>query len=499
VTVAQTATSGRASGSDGRCARLLIVGLALLYLVRPAVAQGSRLDRGPAWPTAEQLVRVLLLRDYNTRIVVLGTMCLGMACGAVGTFMLLRKRALISDAISHATLPGIALGFLVMVALGGDGRSLAGLLLAAALSAIVGVGCVLAIRNWTRLKEDAALGIVLSVFFGVGVALLSVIQKMPGARVAGLTSFILGTTASMLWLDAVLIAVTGAVAAVLCFFLFKEFTLLCFDEDFAASQGWSVVTLDVIMMGLVVVVTVVGLQAVGMILVVALLIIPPAAARFWTDRVSTMIWLAAAFGALSGLVGAVLSALFPRLPAGAVVVVAAASVFVVSLLVGLRRGVARRLLEDFSLRRRITSQHLLRALFEWAEPHLAAGVGSDVPSTPLAHLLAARSWTAVSLRRALRRAERKGLIFVEAADRWRLTASGRREGARVTRNHRLWEIYLITHADVAPSHVDRDADMVEHVLGRQMVSQLETLLEAGALRSEPAVVPASPHAMENRS
>ncbi|MDA0576834.1 MAG: metal ABC transporter permease, partial [Verrucomicrobia bacterium] len=264
----------------------------------------SLTDTSVAWPSLEQWLRVLTLTDYNTRVVVLGTMLLGVAAGVIGSFMLLRKRALMGDALSHATLPGIGIAYLVMTAAGGNGRWLPGLLAGAIVSGLLGMGVVLLIRNQSRLKEDAALAIVLSVFFGLGVAILGLIQQMTQGHAAGLESFIYGKTASMLARDAWLIGGAAAVVIVACATLFKEFTLLCFDAEYAAAGGWPVARLDIILMALVVFVTVIGLQAVGLILMIALLVIPPAAARFWTHRFRNMVWLSAVIGAVSGLVGA---------------------------------------------------------------------------------------------------------------------------------------------------------------------------------------------------
>ncbi|HKK17692.1 MAG TPA: iron chelate uptake ABC transporter family permease subunit, partial [Opitutales bacterium] len=214
------------------------------------------------------------MRDYNTRLVVICTMLLGCACGLMGGFLLLSKRSLMGDTLSHATLPGVGIAFIVSVALGMEGKSLPVLLLGAALSGIVGCLAVLLIRNHSRIKDDAAMGIVLSVFFGAGVAVLGLIQEIPEGSAAGLESFIYGKTASMVKGDfQVLIAVTVSVL-LLSILLFKEFRLLCFDENFASAQGWPVRWLDVLLLGLVTLVTVAGLQAVGLILIIAFLITP---------------------------------------------------------------------------------------------------------------------------------------------------------------------------------------------------------------------------------
>jgi manganese/zinc/iron transport system permease protein len=454
---------------------------------------GGITDRSTAWPTAAQWRRVIRLEDYNTRVVVGGTTLLGVAAGVIGSFTLLRKRALMGDALSHAMLPGIGLAFMLSVAAGGTGKSLWLLLLGATVSGLLGLGVILLVRNLTRLKEDAALGIVLSVFFGAGVALLGVVQRMGQGHSAGLESFIYGKTASMIASDAARIAVAAALVLAVCTALFKEFKLLCFDAEYASTQGWPTLWLDVAMMGLVVVVTVIGLQAVGLILIIALLIIPAAAARFWTERLGTMTLLAALIGATASALGAAASALLPNLPSGAMIVLFGAVLFLLSLLFGVRRGMVIRWFRRRELSRKVRQQHLLRAAYELMEgdavvPNLETALASR--PIPISALLGMRSWSPRELRRELARADSAGHVVVDSHDRVFLTADGYALAARVVRNHRLWELYLITHADIAPSHVDRDADAIEHVLGAGMIHTLEMLLDRDRA---PAAVPASPH------
>jgi manganese/zinc/iron transport system permease protein len=226
---------------------------------------------------------------------------------------------------------------------------------------------------------------------------------------------------------------------------------------------------------------VVGLQAVGLILVVALLIIPAAAARFWTDGLLKMTLLSGLFGALSGYLGSTISALFARLPTGPVIVVCAGVLFFISMFFAPRRGVIASLIRKHRLRRRIAFQNLLRDLTELEE---AVGRGARVP---LPALLAKRRWVGVDLRRALAQAVDQGMATSDEKQQVRLTRSGRAEGLRVLRNHRLWEMYLISHADIAPSHVDRDADLIEHLLPPDLVRELEEALE------QQARIPPSPH------
>lgn len=452
-------------------------------------------DVGPPDVWHAHLWETLLLRNYNTRLVVLSTVLLGLASGLVGTFLLLRKRSLLGDALSHATLPGIVIAFAIMVRLGEEGKNLPALLTGAAVTGMLGVYLVLLIRRTTKLKDDAAMGIILSVFFGAGVALLSMVQTMPQASAAGLEGFITGKTASMIASDFVLISVVCVISVVCSVVFLKELTLLCFDDGFAASMGWNVMVLDMIMVSLVGAVTIVGLQSVGLILIIAFLIIPSSAAGFWTHNLRMMLILSGCLGGLSGWVGASVSALFPGLPAGAVIVLAAAAIFVVSLLFGPARGLLPRLSRQRRLVRKVGRQHLLRSVYEILEDTQEPDPG-PTRNLPISidEVIGHRSWGRQEVLRLLQNALRNGHIEFPKPGFVCLSESGFGEAARVTRNHRLWELFLIRHADIAPSHVDRDADMVEHVLGPDIVRQLEDELD----HSEASVpIPPSPHTIRS--
>jgi manganese/zinc/iron transport system permease protein len=445
-------------------------------------------------PELADIWNVLFLRDYNTRLVVISTMLLGCASGLMGSFLLLRKRSLMGDTLSHATLPGVGLAFMLAVALGGDGKHLPLLLAGAALTGVLGCAAVLFIRNNSRIKDDTAMGIVLSVFFGAGVAILGMIQTMPEGSAAGLESFIYGKTASMVMADFQILT-TVTVAVLLCsFFFLKEFRLLCFDESFAAALGWPVKRLDGLLLALVAAVTVAGLQSVGLILIIAFLITPAAAARFWTNRLDRMLLFSALIGGGSGWLGASLSAFFPRLPAGAVIVLVATVGFLVSMVLGSERGVLLRFVRQARLKSRVASQHLLRALYEILEADALEGPLA-IRAVPFRQVRGRRTWSDADLNQSIRRAYDDG--FVERTERGGdivLTEAGLAEAAQVTRNHRLWEMYLIEYADVAANRVDRDADRVEHVLGEKMVARLESKLQT--YRSAGSLVPKSPHPIQ---
>lgn len=308
------------------------------------------------------LEALTLQLGYNATLVALGAMFLGIAAGVTGTFLFLRKRALVSDAISHATLPGVGIAFMLMVALGGDGRSLLGLLLGSAVSAGFGLLCIGWLTRFTRLAEDAAIGAVLSVFFGFGIVLLTIIQTMTAGRQAGLEGFLLGSTAGMLWNDAMIIVVGGVLTLAVVVALRRPMTLVAFDPEYAAASGLNVARIDLAIMGLAMAVTVVGLKIVGLILIVAMLIIPPVTARFWSDRTDHVVWMSGALGGLSAYVGAALSAAAPSLPTGPIIVLVSFAFFALSLLFAPSRGVLAAFLRHQRFQRRVHMRQGLLAL-----------------------------------------------------------------------------------------------------------------------------------------
>ena len=346
-----------------------------------------------------------------------GALLLGIAAGVAGTFLFLRKRALVSDAVAHATLPGVGIAFIVMVSLGGDGRSLIGLLLGSAITAWIGLLLIEWIARHTRLAEDAAIGAVLGVFFGVGIVLLTIIQSMSAGRQAGLEGFLLGSTAGMVFQDAVVIAVGGALAVLATWRLRRPMTLVAFDSEYAAAMGYDVRRIDLLMMGLVMAVTVIGLKLVGLILIVAMLIIPAVTARFWTERSNRVIWIAGAVGGVSGYLGAVLSASAPALPTGPIIVLVAAGIFVFSLLFAPVRGVLAAIIRHRRFQARV---HRRQGLLALAAQH------------------------PIRAAYTLRLLRRDGLVRADGVP----TETGRAQAAKIARDERRWDIAREMHQDV---------------------------------------------------
>jgi manganese/zinc/iron transport system permease protein len=429
----------------------------------------------------DELIRLITLQDANTRTVLFGSGALGLSAGVVGCFAVLRRRALLGDAIAHSALPGVCAAFLIV----GD-RSMPAFLAGALAFGALAVLCISAIQRATRVKSDAAIAIVLASFFGLGIVMSQRIMASPVAgNRAGLDSFLFGKAASMVRSDALLIAGVGLVAVLLVGVFYKDLKLLSFDRTFAAGIGRPVALLDIALMLLICLVTVIGLPAVGVVLMVALLVVPAAAARFWTESLGVMLWIAGFIGALSGVIGTGVSALAERISAGPVIALAAAGMFGVSMLVAPRRGLIATWHRARRLQRRIVLENLLRALHELDE----AAARSQAAEREGA-LALRRSWTPSQLERVIARAKRLGLIE-QSSDAIALTPDGAQAAAAVVRRHRLWELFLIEQAAIAPDHVDRDADAIEHVLPADMLLRLEARL--AELGNVPRPIPPSPH------
>lgn len=280
-----------------------------------------------------QLLHALFF-DYTLRTVALGAATLGIVSGALGCYAVLRRQALLGDAVSHAALPGIALAFLLT----GSKAPLV-LLLGAAVAGWLAASAMIGIVQTTRIKEDTALGMVLAVFFGFGMMLLTVIQRGGNAAQAGLDKFLFGQAATLLIEDVITMGGLGLAALLLMLLFWKEFKLLSFDPDFGASLGFPIRLLDIGMTSLIVVAIVVGLQTVGVVLMSAMIVAPATAARQWTDRLGIMVLLSAGFGALAGVGGALISTTTRGLATGPTIVLCISAIVLVSILFAPNRGI----------------------------------------------------------------------------------------------------------------------------------------------------------------
>ena len=387
---------------------------------------------------------------YNTLVVLAGASLLGMAGGLVGSFAVLRRRSLLGDALAHAALPGLCLAFLLV-----GRRSLPAMQVGALATGLLGIMIVALLRRATRIKEDAAIGIVLSVSFGAGVVLLRYIQNQTTAgSKAGLDAYLFGKTAGMIAADVAFIAAVAALCAAAIGMLFKEFKLVAFDAAFAHVQGWPTVRLDLLLLGLIAVSVVISLPAVGVVLTAALLILPGAAARFWTSRLDRLLLVAMLFGLVTGAVGTLISAQVAGLPAGSLIVLVGATLFIFSALAGPRRGAVARLFALAQQRRRLARQRLLIDLFE-------ASTRDD-------------STRSAQTERDLRAARQAG--FVDATGAW--TESGVLESLAAVRAQRICRQALRDEPELTAARFDLDYQVAAAELPPDLSAAVEAKLRA---------------------
>lgn len=354
-----------------------------------------------------------LLFDYTIRTVALGAAVLGIVSGSLGTFAMLRRQSLLGDAISHAALPGVVIAFMLT----GSKAPLV-LILGAAVAGVLGTVAMIGVVRHTRIKEDTALGIILSVFFGFGLMLLTFLQQNPTANQAGLNSFLFGQAATLLERDVVTMAVVGGIALVIMVVFWKEFKLLSFDREFGGSLGFPMQGIDILLTTLLVVAIVIGLQAVGVVLMSAMVVAPAGAARQWTNKLSVMVVLAAIFGAISGVAGSLISSLGSGLSTGPVVVLVVSAIVVISLFFAKERGLVWRWVQQQRNRRNLQLDAVLADMWQLVEQH------DDWHHPHSIGVLRAMSFRKQSVQRSLQVLAERGFVEETRPGEWALTDTG---------------------------------------------------------------------------
>lgn len=361
-----------------------------------------------------------LLFDYTLRTVALGSLVLGIVSGCLGAFAVLRKQSLLGDAISHAALPGIVLIFIAT-----RSKAPLPLMLGAAAAGWIATLLIMRIVRSTRIKFDSALGFTLSVFFGFGMVLLTFVQRQPDARQAGLDKFLFGQAATLLVQDVLAMALLGGLALLIMGLFWKEFKLLSFDTEFATSLGFPVRRLDILLTSLIVIAIVVGLQAVGVVLMSAMLIAPAAAARQWTDRLEVMVALSAGFGALAGVSGAVISSTVPRLSTGPTIVIIATGIVLVSLLFAPNRGLIWNWVRAQRNRRKLNTEAVLLDMYTLAAQHDNLGHAHSVSALAI-------MGNSQDVKHSLELLAGYGWVETRGDNLWALTPAGAAEARRLS-------------------------------------------------------------------
>ena len=462
------------------------LGLIALGLLMPDCAWAAKIgDVAEETSLGQQMLRFLSFRDPSVRYAVAGAVLLGISCGLLGCFIVVRKMALVGDTLSHAVMPGVALGFLFS---GVDASGLFDwnfdvddiqknptlIFIGAVLAGFIGTFFVSYLRQTTKIKEDTALGLTLASFFAVGVCLLTMIQELPTGNKSGIDKFMFGQAAAIGEDDIKLMAGVTVLIVLAVFLFYKELLVTSFDAGFARAIALPSQCIHHLLMLLVAFAVVIALQAVGVVLVSAMLITPAAAAYLLTDRMHRMLFYAVGFGVASGVLGAFVSFLKPSIPTGPCMVLGASAVFAVAFFGGPRHGVLTRWFRHRSRSQRVRRENTLKAMYQVLENRTA----QPEESVSLKELAERRRETLDEVALQTKALERHGLATLhEEGNMVLFTPTGWQLACMIVRNHRLWELYLTNAANIAPDHVHDDAEEIEHVLGDEVVRELERMLE----------------------
>ena len=451
-----------------RIRTIIIFGVALLSVtVHEAAAAriGEIVDTDP-W---DQIRRFITFSDRGLRLSLIGAILFGAVCGLLGSFIVVRKMALFGDAISHAVLPGVALGFLWSMS-----KDPVAILIGATLAGLAGSLLVGAIRRTTRIKQDAALGIVLASFFAIGLCLIRIIQNNEGAsKITGLKSYLFGDVAVLDRYDVITMGVVTISTVILFGLLYRPFLAISFDRQFAVSIGYPVRILEALFQMFLAFAIVISLQAAGVVLVSAMLITPAATAYLLVDRMHRMVWIAMGIGILSAIIGVFLSFLGSNLPTGPFMVLSASSIFTMAYLFSPKYGRFTKWLRYRNRAKKVREENALKSIYHVLERRSMESSGNRVLITDLS---SHRKMSVTKIFKEIKNMERSGLINLEG-NSVSLTDDGFEKARSVVRNHRLWELYLTNEANYASDHVHDDAEKVEHFLSEEEVSELESYLD----------------------
>lgn len=414
----------------------------------------------------DDLITFFSFQDPNIRYVTGGSVLLAISSALVGCFTFLKKKALVGDAVAHSVLPGICLAFLLS-----GTKNPVYLIIGAFVTGWLSLILIDVITRKSKIKEDTAIGLLLSVFFGLGILLLTMIQHSGNAAQTGLDSFLFGKAAALVGQDLLIFSVISVCLLFGVILFYKEFALISFDEDFAKSIGFPVKRLELALTTLTVLAVVTGIQAVGVVLMAAMLITPAAAARFWTNRLGIMLVLAAIFGAVSGISGAYISYIAPSMPTGPWIVMIVSVIALGSFFIAPDKGILYRLIRQSKIKKRILTENILKLFYQLGENDDNFAERRNVEQ-----IQAKRPIKTANLMAGLKTLTRQGFLKHKKGS-WQLTIQGQKKGQRIVKLHRLWEVYLTKYLRIAPDHVHEDADNIEHILTPELEAKLEALLQ----------------------
>jgi len=427
----------------------------------------------------EDFVYFFTFQDPSITWVVLGITLLGIGSAYVGTFSFLDKKALLGDAISHAVLPGICLGFI----LAGEKNPVyivTGAFLSGALATFLSSW----LKKNTKLSEDTIIATILSVFFGFGIVLLTGLQKSGNPEIAGLNSFIFGNAIGISETDLMIYGGLSLTIIVVLTLLLKEFRLMVFDPNYGKAIGFPMEAIRFLFNVLMILAVVIGIQAIGVVLMAALLITPGAAARFWTDRLNPLLILAASFSILSGILGTYISFVLPQMPTGPWVVVFLSLIALLSFMFSPKSGIVFRYFSRRNYLRKTHRDHLMKALYKAKE--------ENKNGLTIEEIYELYPYQKVQIDQSIKDLLQEGFISKNQS-LVILSTQGISDAMRIVRLHRLWELYLNEYMNIAPDHVHESAEQMEHLLTPELEAMLEKRLNFPTLDPHQETIPRENH------
>lgn len=427
---------------------------------------------------SETFKTFFLFSDPMIRNVVMGITLLALCSAIVGCYTFLQKRALVGDVISHSLFPGVCLGFL----LAGTKDPFI-ILLCSFATGWLSIVLVDWIVSKSKLSEDTALALVLSVFFAIGTVMISMIQRMDSlVNKSGLNHFLFGSAISISRTDVYTFGTVAIVLIILVIVFHKAFYLIIFDPNYAKSIGFPVRSLQLLLTSMTVFAVVIGIQAVGVVLMSAMLITPAAAARFWTQKLLYMFILAGIFGVFSGISGAYIS--YDTLsPTGPWVVMIMSCIAVFSFLMAPQQGILHRLYNQWQFKKKIRNENILKAIYQLNEPS-----GKMYSLLSYEDIQQKREFDHKEFKKGLASLQKEGYLL-KTGDQFKFTSDGLNKGRQITKLHRLWEVYLTSHLNIAADHVHEDADSIEHIITPEVEQRLEKLLNYPAVDPHASDIP----------
>lgn len=396
--------------------------------------------------------------DSVAQKVILGVAIIGIVSGVVGTYSFLRKKTLIADAISHSVLPGVCVGFMFA---GTKDPIL--LMVGALVFGWLSVWVIEYLTRTTKLSEDTAIAMVSTFFFAVGSVLLSLISKTQNAEQTGLKNFLFGKAATMTSFDIQVFVIVSIVIICIVLFFFKPFQLVSFNIEFAKSIGIKVVRIEFLLSTLTVLTVAIGIQAVGVVLMSALLIAPAAAARYWTNKLGKMILISALLGMFSGIFGVMFSTVKENMPTGPWIVFVLFLFTLLTLLFAPKKGWFSIRKRNINNSRKIADENSLKVIYQLKEDGKQAIYVSD--------FLERRKMDTTVLGKSLNRLIKNGWLK-ENENQFQLTEKGESEAARIVRSHRLWELYLTKRMNFKEDHIHGTAETIEHLITPEIEKEL---------------------------